>query len=148
MELLYMMTDEKNCSNPIIATLVPEGRRLHILPRYFGNRSRRGEALVYYWMRSFCQEYDGGYWEFYELSNGVFFMAPKMGAEATFRLVNPMNYFEGGVSPEAAGLIVCLMAFSALAAETEEDRYIILFDKLRDYALQHSEAGSIFRAID
>jgi len=35
-----------------------------------------GENLVYLWMKKLCDEYNGGYWTYYKLSNGGYYMAP------------------------------------------------------------------------
>src|ERR1700688_1442010 len=39
----------------------------------------RVEDAVYRVMRDLAQEYRGGYWHFYELSNGGLYMAPQLG---------------------------------------------------------------------
>jgi hypothetical protein len=63
--------------NAVTASLVTGEARPDFLPFYFGTRRMlRGEALVYGWMKRLCKSYDGGYWHFYTLSNGGFYMAP------------------------------------------------------------------------
>lgn len=88
-------------SEAIKAYRVAEKDRLDFLPRYFTPRwMLRGESLVYAWMRRLSPDYQGGYWEFYKLSNGGFYMAPSPDREA-LRLVVSANYFDEVVSADA-----------------------------------------------
>ena len=92
-------------------------------------------------------EYRGGYWEFYALSNGGFYMSPR--STAVFD-VSSDNGFEGQMSAEALGITACLYAYSHLSftegdfAETCARHY----HWLREYMFEHAEAKSILRAID
>lgn len=94
-----------------------------------------------------ADSYTGGYWEFHELSNGGFYMAPRFDTEFT---VSCQNGFEGKLSPDAFGITVCLYAFSELSfvgdrvAQTCTQQYHLL----REYAAEHPEARQIYRAID
>ncbi len=133
----------------ITAQLVPEGRRLAVLPRVFGAtvmRAVRAEHLVYDWMGRLCANYGGGYWHFYELSNGGFYMAPR--SDERFRVCVEGNGFEGELSADAAGIVAVLFALCQLAFDSTDDRYVELYHQLRDFAVSHPEAGAIFRAID
>ena len=65
---------------PLAAVLVDDEHRLDFLPTYFGPRlMMRGEALVYGWMRRLAEGYNGGFWNYYTLTNGGFYMAPVLG---------------------------------------------------------------------
>lgn len=48
--------------------------RLDFLPHYVGNKFLQYEMLIYDQMRKASKPYDGGYWEYYTLSNGGFYM--------------------------------------------------------------------------
>ncbi len=72
-------------------------------------------------------------------------MTPKMPA---VRLSVDSNGYEGRMSADAAGITVCLFAFSLLSFERQGDVYSRHFHWLRDFALGHVEAGEIFAAID
>ena len=92
-----------------------------------------------------CADYSGGYWEFFDLSNGGCYLAPSFGS---FSLTSP-NGFEATVSADVAGLIAALYAFSTLSfefrsAEVFADRY----HQLREFALEHASARDILAAID
>jgi hypothetical protein len=104
------------------------------------------ETAVYGFLRRFCPDYGGGYWRFYELSNGGFYMAPTMPA---VRIRVPSNGFEGTLSADAAGITVCLFVFSHLSFQFSKDvMFSSHFHWLRDFASDHAEAAGIFAAID
>jgi hypothetical protein len=60
------------------------------------------------------------------------------------------NGFEGRMSPCAFGIAVCLYAFSHLsfAGDRLAEICSTQFHLLREYALDHREAGAILAAID
>ena len=125
---------------------VPDLERIRILPRYLGAHALAFENSVFDSLGTLAEAYRGGFWEFYELSNGGFYMAPEQ--ERNLRIVVPGNGYEGELSPDAAGIVACLFAFNAMAWRFREDRHVNLYHWLRDYALDHDESGEILRAID
>ena len=136
--------NEVNC---IAAALVPEADRLDFLPTFFGARlMMRGEGLVYDWMGELCEEYSGGLWHFYTLSNGGGYMA--LADAKRMRIEVAGNDFEGEMSADAAGIVATLFALGQLAAETEQDGIIRLYHELIDFAGEHAEVALIRSAID
>ena len=133
----------------IVATLVPEEERLDFLPRHFGKHMLTVETYIYSQFAKLCPTYTGGYWHFYELSNGGCYLAPN---RETYPLMHDGNFFEATVSGDAAGIIVSLFTFSHVSFLLEDDplgpRVAQYFHLLRDFAGDHPEAGLIFRAID
>jgi hypothetical protein len=128
------------------ARLVMEQARLGTLPQHFGARMMTFEHTVYYFMREFAAGYKGALWDFYELGNGGFYMAPKCDP-VNFRVHT--NGFTGTLSADAAGITVCLFAFSQLSFRyPSEEVFSDHFYALREFALEHTEAGLIFAAID
>lgn len=121
---------------------------MRFLPHYFGKHFLAGENLVYDWMHRLSPSYDGGFWEFYRLDNGGFYMAPR--GEARMRIVCcEGNGYEGEVSPDAAGIIACIFALNALVCQYQnEEAFADYYDKLLDFAMEHAEARSISAAID
>lgn len=106
------------------------------------------EPFVYAITESMSREYKGGYWQFYKLSNGGFYMAPDSEA---YHPVACQNGYEGILSADAVGITACLYAFSHLSfldnptlAETSAEQYHLL----RDYMLEQTEAEGILGAID
>jgi hypothetical protein len=147
LENIMQPDSEALASNATVKALrVPESKRMNTLPRYFGRQLRMGEALVYQSLQSVCDAYSGGFWDFFELSSGGFYMTPRM--EGPLRIQCEGNGFDGEMSCDAAGIVACLMAFNALAWQTREAHFGELFYQLRDFAAQHAEAASIFAAID
>lgn len=132
----------------ISATLVAEDQRLNFLPRFFGEKFMMiGERAVFDWMGRLCPDYNGGYWNFYTLSNGGFYMAPK--CQSAMKISVDGNGFDGEISADAAGIVTTIFALDYLANRTNNYRYVDLMDSLKDYAFKyHPEAGLIYRAID
>ena len=58
------------------------------------------------------EDYGGGYWLFYTLDNGGFYMAPD--SDGKFQVISP-NGWEGFMSADAFGITVCLFAYSNLS---------------------------------
>ena len=136
---------------PVAATLVAEGDRLSFLPAFFGPRlTMRGESLVFGWLDALSENYNSGFWRFYTLTNGGFYMAP--ATDKRMRLSVDGNGFNGEMSADAAGIVATLFAVGQLAAEVHGtdagDTLADHYHALRDFAKTHPEAGLIFRAID
>jgi hypothetical protein len=136
----------------IQATLVPEDLRLMFIPKHVGI----GLALIEFEPRVFanldslCAAYQGAYWEFYELSNRGFYMAPRLPSNLT--LDCPGNGFEGSVSPDAAGIVATLYTLSQMSSlyvgKPVGSRCTDNYHRLLQYVDGHPEARSIFGAID
>ncbi len=117
------------------------------LASHFGNQCLVFENKVYNWTTILSKDYTGGYWEFYNLSNGGFYMAPK--TDKTFYIINPMNGFTGHMGYEAVGISVCCLVFSDLSFDFQINPvWADRFYQLRAFAMQHTEAISITRLID
>ena len=130
----------------VVARQIGEERRLGALGRFFGLHALTFENAVYDFLRRFAPEYTGGYWQFYELDNGGFYMAPEGD---TFRFSVESNGCQGTLSADAAGITVCLFAYSHLSFYyTQDDVFSDHFHSLRAFAAEHREAGAIFAAID
>lgn len=87
-------------------------------------------------------------WNFYSLSNSGAFMSPDADSDEKWSLFNSMNGYGGELSAEAAGIAVCLMAYSHHACRTECDGMTEHYYRLRDYALNHPECSAIMHIID
>ena len=139
--------DQGNGSTePTTATLVSDARRLEFLPRHFGPRTMtRFETGVYGWMDTLCPYYHGGYWNFFELSNGGAFMAPS--APGPFEIRVDGNGFGGTVSAEVAGIIASAFALNGLlwqGCDNLADKY----DQLQDFIACHPDSATIRHALD
>lgn len=130
----------------IEAYKVSHHARMRTLPRHFGRHMLTFEGLVYDLMRQFSPQYGGGVWTYLELSNGSFYMTPP---DQTYRLTVPSNGYEGEMTADAAGITVCLFAYSHLSFEYRgTDVFTRHFHGLREFALGHAESAQIFEAID
>lgn len=140
------MSLQENTLPVITATVVAEDRRMGTLPRFFGRYFGAVENSIFDAMGSLCEAYNGGFWHFYELSNDAFFMAP--ATDGKLALECPGNYFKGELSAEAAGIVATLFGLCRVAERYPVDQVIDRYHALRDFALDHPEAGLIMAAID
>ena len=105
------------------------------------------EPFVFSMASRLSEDYGGGYWLFYTLDNGGFYMAPD--SDGQFHVISE-NGWEGFMSADAFGITVCLYAYSQLSfgagefAETCAEQYHLL----REYMMDHAEAGAVLRAVD
>lgn len=133
----------------ITSTLVTdENERINFLPNLLGDVYYIGESLVYGWMKKLCSSYDGGYWNFYKLSNGSFFLALDEEKEYLFA----WNYEEVKLSAEAAGMVVTLFALGQLTAMGEgkegNDKLIDHYYGLLRFMSAHPEFSAMYKIID
>ena len=131
----------------ITATQVPDGQRLDFLPRHFGRLMMQVESKIYSRFQQLCPDYKGGYWEFFDISNGGCYLAPR--SQEQYRIVQPNNDFSEVVCADAAGIIITLYALCELAFDYRDDEVFgERFHQLRDFAATHRERTLIFRATD
>ena len=106
------------------------------------------EPYIYTVTDRLAQKYKGGYWQFYALSNGGFYMAPDK--DAIYRVACE-NGYEGDLSADALGITACLYAYSHLSASNSKaiaEACAKQYHLLRDYMLGHPEVKGILGAID
>lgn len=144
-ELFFGIFDMENI---ITAVRIPESQRMDVADEHFGIRfPLTVEPMIYQFATQLASAYSGGYWHFYSLSDGGFFMAPEMAD--TFEVVAD-NGYQDTMTAEALGITACLYAFSNLSftkgpfGEKCADRY----HQLYEFAMQHPEAAAIRSAID
>lgn len=130
----------------IKATEVSEHQRLGFLPLMLGTRYLDFENRVYGQAREFTDQYKGGYWSFYQLNNGSFYIAP--AGQQRWSIYVWGNGFKGELSSDAFGVVVSLFALNTLIWEDQSDDLIDKYYLLRDFAAEHPEGASIMRAID
>lgn len=142
--------NDYDIENPTTVTrkLIPESQRLSHTAKLFGaSFPMLFEPLVYQITGRMAKQYSGGYWLFYKLSNGGFYMAPD--DDRVFS-VSCDNCYSGELSAHALGIVACLYAYSHLsfggngAFPRECARQYHL---LRYYMCDHTEVASILGAI-
>jgi hypothetical protein len=91
--------------------------------------------------------YHGGYWIFYSLSNGGFYMAPS--SDDRFH-VTCDNMFEGDLSADALGITSCLYAYSHLSFSGGSFARVCArhYHLLRSFMMDHAEVRAILGATD
>jgi len=134
--------------NTLIRQTVPVHKRIRHVEDLFGlSFPMRLEPTIYHLTSLLSEDYIGGYWQFYTLSNRGFYMAPQ--SDRPFNVIAE-NGFEGQLSADAVGITACLYAYSHLSfgqdqmAKACTEQYHLL----RDYMLDHPEARAILSAID
>lgn len=133
---------------PITFQLIAENQRVNHTAALFGlGFPLKLEPFVYFMADTMCEDYNGGYWDFYTLSNGGFYMAPH--TDKPFR-VSCENGFEGDLSAGAFGIVCCLYAYSHLSFGEGEFAQVCAehYHLLREFMYQHPEVEAILRAID
>ena len=132
----------------ITSQRLDDERRVNHTAKLFGaNFPLRLEPTVFNMAGMLATSYRGGYWEFYALSNGGFYMAPKTD---TMFDVSCENGFEGSMSADAFGIASCLYCYSHLSfgGDAFADSCAEQYHLLREYMFEHAEVQSILRATD
>ena len=129
--------------------LVPVDRRVDHTAALFGAHfPMQLEPYVYAVTSELSSEYRGGYWQFYALSNGGFYMAPD--DDATFS-VECANGDGGEMTAGALGITECIYAYSHLsftAGSAIATTYARQYHLLCEYAMGHAEVAAILAATD
>jgi len=133
-------------SSLITALRVEENKRLAFLPKHFGKLIGIAERRIYDTLRGLSHNYTGGFWDFYELSNNGFYMAPNLDEKLEIFVVG--NQYEGILSGDAAGILACLYVTYDLSVLYESERLLVQYGLLLEFAEQHNEATAIFKAMD
>ena len=130
----------------ISAIVVSENQRLAFLPKYFGKRMMAAENGIYNAISKLCANYSGAFWNYYELSNGGFYMAPDLDEKLEMLVVG--NEYQGVLSADAAGIVASLCVINELCWLDQSEKIINHYYLLRDFAIEHDEASEICAAID
>jgi hypothetical protein len=136
-------------TNQIITRqMVADDQRTNVTAELFGIYfPLQLEPFVFSMASRLSEDYGGGYWLFYTLDNGGFYIAPD--SDGQFQVTSE-NGWEGFMSADAFGITACLFAYSNLSfgsgqfAETCADQYHLL----REYLMEHAEAVEILAATD
>jgi len=136
-------------TNTIKRQIITDDQRINHTADIFGVRfPLQIEPSIYQITESIAKEYDGGYWQFYKLGNGAFYMAPAIDTQFQ---VCCQNGFEGVLSADALGITACLYVYSYQSFSNQESfaqSCAQQYHWLREYMLDHPEANAILGAID
>lgn len=133
----------------ITRTLIADQERLNHVEELFGiHFPLRLEPVIYGITQRMAPEYCGGFWQFYALDNGGFYMAPE--GDQTYQ-VSCDNCWSGELSADALGITACLYSYSHLSFGGPEDfarECARQYHLLREYMCGHAEVGGILGATD
>jgi Antirestriction protein len=135
-----------NVDRPITATEVPAGERFSFLIRRFDKYHETVDLFLRSFAVELCPDFKGAQWRFFEASTGTVFMVPSGYESLHVRIES--NGFDARVSAEVAGLIVSLFVLTRLCAVSRSQEHMRMLVLLRNYALTHAQATTVFRAID
>jgi len=138
---------EHNEQKRIVATRVPDGKRIGFFPRYFGRHMLLVENYVYAHLSRLCADYRGGLWDYVDLSNGGCYITPS--APRGYTIVVDGNGFTGRLDAECAGVVATLFALSHLSMRFPGvETFARRFHQLRDFACEHPDGNLVLAAID
>lgn len=147
MEAVPNTQKESQRRGPVTATEVTDAtQRLECLPQLVGFDCVLLEHAVYDMLRMLSEDYSGGLWAYYRLSNGGFYMAPEK--QQVYRIRCDGNGFVGDVDADVAGILACAMAYSHLSFRTRGERFARAFELLSDFIHHHPESRRIRAALD
>ena len=132
----------------VTGEVVPEDQRMAITERLFGiHFPLELEPIIYGITDRMAEKYTGGYWDFFMLGNGGFYMAPT--SDESFE-VTCRNQYRGVLSADALGITACLYAYSNLSFSLSDiaREYARHYHLLRACTMEHPEVRGILGATD
>ena len=135
------MNDEKITKREVSST-----KMLQSIIAHFGPRAPFVENTIYNLMDMLSEDYQGGSWKYFELSNGGFYMSPT--SRESYNISWNDNYYEGTMSADAAGITACLFAYSHMSFRANFEQLSEYYQKLYEFMAAHEESEEIFAAID
>ena len=101
---------------------------------HFGEVAPMVEHNVFSWMNFLSEDYDGGMWDYHELSNGGFYMTPPAGM---YKVHQKGNMFCEVISAQLSGIIATYFSLYSLSLRDYEDaelyyKYICLLNEYID----------------
>ena len=134
-------------TSKIISLRIKEDQRIQHTTVLFGSNFPMAlEPAIYTFAERLSPNYRGGYWQFYQLASGGFYMAPD--TDNVFNICCD-NGFEGTMSADALGVTTCLYAYSNLSFDPKLTEICTEhYHLLREFMLDHAEARTILSATD
>jgi len=81
-------SEESSGENPVSAQLARAGQRITFFEGSMGHLAPKAPLLLTHWMRSHCQDYAGGYREYFYTSNGTCFAVPGFEGKKCFQILS------------------------------------------------------------
>ncbi len=127
--------------------LWPSKRRMDFYPTFIRKQAMLFEGMVFRYMEEYCTPYSGGYWNFYALSNGGFYIGLNRKESGIMQVENHLNFYKGEMSADAASIGINIFALCDCASRGSQ-LLVDAFHHLRDYANIHPEREQILAFID
>ena len=138
-----------NSTEIVTRRLIPEEQRCAHVEKLFGAHfPLQLEPVIYGITGRMAESYRGGYWNFYALESGGFYIAPD--DDRVFQ-VSCDNYWTGELSADALGIVSCLYSYSHMSFSKDAVFGRLMADHyhlLRAYMFEHPEVAAILGAID
>ncbi len=100
---------------PVTRQLVPEDQRIAVTASLFGPHfPLQIEPVIYDIAEQMCENYQGGHWNYYRLSNSGFVILPDESEPFSVS-----GYYTGILTPEEFGVVCSTLAFNALIWEND-----------------------------
>ena len=134
--------------NLITCELVPEDQRMTVAERLFGiHFPLKLEPVIYGITDRMAEDYNGGYWDFYTLSNGGFYMA--LASDENFE-VACLNQYKGTLSAMLLeSRLVCTPTATSRSRTAGSPAYVpVITTGCGNYMFEHPEVKQILGAID
>jgi hypothetical protein len=131
--------------------LVDDEQRCNALYRPFPFTHLHFEDAIYNAASHFSEDYQCGFWDYYEAENGAFFMAPP---EGIYRVFSQGNGFDGEMSAQAFGIALTMFINSHLSIQfyntntPRSEEQGKNYHRLRDVIEGHPEESKIFAFLD
>ena len=115
-------------------SIVAHEARMTSIINNFGEVAPMVEHNVFSWMKFLSEDYDGGMWDYHELSNGGFYMTPPAGM---YKVHQKGNMFCEVISAQLAGIIATYFSIYSISLRDYEDaelyyKYICLLNEYID----------------
>jgi hypothetical protein len=141
----FYVEDIMNEVTTVTRQLVPEDQRIDCTSQLFGFTFPLFiEPTIFSITSRMAPSYQGGYWQFWQVGEDGFYMAPE--ADRLF-LAQSMNGWEGRLSADALGICACLTAFSHLSFSKNEGLGRICaehYHRLRPVIYEHEEVRAVW----
>ena len=125
--------------------------RTGAISRRYGAAAFSFETILYALASRYSPDYNGGWWDFYELGNRGFYVSLAYDKLA-IRVQNDDNGFADDMSPDAFSVGVNLCALSHLTFSGYQGSLLKVicddYDRLREYMFAHADVEKLIRFTD
>ena len=104
-------------------SIVAHEARMTSIISHFGEVAPMVENNVFSWMKFLSEDYDGGMWDYHELSNGGFYMTPPAGM---YKVHQKGNIVSKSYLRSFSGIIATYFSLYSLSLRDYEDRRVLL----------------------